>query len=58
MGILKTVELADFLEKNAKRIRILKTVGSGQTLQRKMPKEWEWNAEKMRIRMLLFERAN
>ena len=27
MGILKTVELADFAEKNAKRIRILKTVG-------------------------------
>ena len=26
MGILKTVELADFAEKNAKRIRILKTV--------------------------------
>ena len=26
-GILKTVELADFAEKNAKRIRILKTVG-------------------------------
>ena len=27
MGILKTVELADFAEKNAKRIRSLKTVG-------------------------------
>ena len=27
MGILKTVELADFAEKNAERIRILKTVG-------------------------------
>ena len=27
MGILKTVELADFAEKNARRIRILKTVG-------------------------------
>ena len=27
MGILKTVELADFAEKNTKRIRILKTVG-------------------------------
>ena len=26
MRILKTVELADFAEKNAKRIRILKTV--------------------------------
>ena len=26
MGILKTVELADFAEKSAKRIRILKTV--------------------------------
>ena len=27
MGILETVELADFAEKNSKRIRILKTVG-------------------------------
>ena len=27
MGILKTVELADFAEKNAERIRILKMVG-------------------------------
>ena len=27
MGILKTVDLADFAEKNAKRIRIRKTVG-------------------------------
>ena len=27
MGILKTVELADFAEKSAKTIRILKTVG-------------------------------
>ena len=27
MGILKTVELADFAEKNTKRIRILKTEG-------------------------------
>ena len=26
MGILKTVELADFAEKNTKRMRILKTV--------------------------------
>ena len=27
MGILKTVELADFAEKNSKRMHILKTVG-------------------------------
>ena len=29
-----------------------------QTSQRKIPKEWEWNAEEMKIRMLLFNRAN
>ena len=57
MGILKTVELAEFAEKNAKRIRILKTVGLADFAE-KVPKEWKWNAEKMRIRMFLFDRAN
>ena len=45
MGILKTVELADVVEKNAKRIRILKTVGLTDFAE-KNAKKWEWNAEK------------
>ena len=55
MGILKTVELADFAEKNAKRIHILKTRRVGKLRREKCQKNG--NPEKMRIRMLLFDRA-
>ena len=41
MRILKTVELADFAEKNAKRIRILKTVGFADFAEK--------NAKRIRI---------
>ena len=57
MGILKTVELADFAEKNAKRIHILKTVGLADFAE-KIAKRMEWNTEELRVRMLLFDRAN
>ena len=54
MTILKTVELADFAEKNAKRIRNTHSENGkvGRLSRVGMPKEWEWNAEEMRIRML------
>ena len=51
------VELADIAEKNAKRISILKTVGLPDFAE-KNAKSIGRNAKKMRIRMLLFDRAN
>ena len=56
MGILKTIELADFAEKNAKRIRILKMVGLAEFAEKNAKKNG--NPEKMRVRMLLFDRVN
>ena len=53
--ILKTVELADFEEKNAKRVRILKTVELADFAEKKAKKNE--NSERMRVRML-FGRAN
>ena len=60
MGILKTLEMADIAENNAKRIRVLKTVGLAdfaEKIAKRMGTKCR-NAEKMRIRMLLFDRAN
>ena len=50
MGILKTVDLADFAEKNAKRIRILKTVGLADFAEK--------NTKRMGIECLKNENSN
>ena len=52
MQVLKAVELADFTGKNTKRIRILKTVELAEKCQKNE------NFERMKVRMLLFGRAN
>ena len=59
MGILKNGRVGRLRREKCQRIRILKTVGLADFAEKNAKRMgMECNAEEMRIRMLLFDRAN